>query len=1560
MICDYILRNGLKQSLFSSTSQLVRLGGPRLETVAHFGAMTSVPLPLQLEPQWEEIVVGQRVDVLADVVYIGLGKNVIRSAIHNRLLVVYGNLPSVAALSLLNAVVTQVGQDIRLALDHDTILLPHSIPNDAMFQHVIETCTGVGCLGVGLQSAGMHIKVQNDISGPLCAFLERQGQKTVVPGDIGSPQTLQAIHALSGGSCMFTAGFSCQPWSLLGDQKRTADARSRTFQSVLRGAFFLRSHSIMLECVCAAGADPVVQATLKAFCTQTGFKLTQTNLHLDRIVPAKRDRWWCILTSRVVPAFALHDLPSLPVPPVVSDMLSAPMILASHELKQLELDMYETGKFEQCGGLLSNLVRADAPLRTVLHAYGSQLTACPCHCRMFPLSEQRLVEKGLFGALFTLPGTFVNSRWELPRTRHIHPQEVALLHGMLVGLQWGPQLKLSLSGLGQLASPVQSCWISGFFLQQIDKMMDRPQMSPAYRLSLHFSRFFQDVQNAMPNVASSPNFQGYTTQVWQTLRIADQDFAGPSFGHVHMPDLLEEKTSRSGRKDLESQEKSKQPADETQGLIEEQFKQPATGPQEPKEEPSASTFHNVPPEPVHAMPGFQHLGPSHDSTLPSHSSALIATRSDLPDLAAAPCRTEAVVQHEDHDSEMPSFSGDFGAAHDGMSIDTPRNEPSPKPSSAFAADPVHGGLNAFACHKPEPLNLLKLPAPEYETAPFARSTGVCDDTQIDAGQSPSSPGSFTQSLAQAVMEAEVNEVDVDEPTNRHWIQVIRPGDKHPGLVQVSASSTVGAILQAEVRLGAVTNLFRVNDAVGCMISDQDLTSPFQQLFLQPLDSIASPGVKPQVFSEEGPLPRVQLLHQQEAWVAEDEFCHYLHMLAHTGQATFQSPCMLPPHFMDEELQVLLQRWADQCCQLLTHHTRVLSAIYVRSHWFPVLFLTTPFGLKVCCTPEGTDWMTIALHHMPQVGMSELNAFSQFHNDCGFQAIAWLTHTMYMDAMPTEPAWVNNAACKPFSAKDATAWRYLFEHHLHATGLANQPTVPNHLRLGGAGSGDLTAQLRELLKDHGVPEDQSASRADHVLSALGRGRTIQLLRGPQPWKDLKAAANACSPRLQLVMATELNHAIQKRLTDNKPFGQAKIRKKGQFDKPHMQPVQLNPEDLEVPEGIFCENDNVALRQIPCTAIGPDARGVVVASAQSAATYLKLSLPITDHGPALLIVNPHDPLLHGVGEIIRFPAKCLQTDEPILLTAKLVQLGKLLVTRNTNSKAPKIEEVPNDVLKICVYRDELDMPWETFLSQPVKHVLQALPPLQTPDCILDCWDRQHLSLKLSRTKPRDSEVYSFCIRVTQVQLERALELSGEDAIYVEPRTADGKKPDDTYRIIWLNKLAKPMAQLAKQTTKNWVSLFRSGPRFGLRVRASEASEVHKVHKPNSVFLDNSEILHFTAGPFPYGATRATISKAFSTWQWPARPVQPKGRSYDGLGVIWEVQATARPPFNVFQLDHSDVLISEVDKKARRGDTLGPAIQASEKTLAALRKPAPLPQQASASTDPWDGKPEANRAI
>ncbi|CAL1143862.1 unnamed protein product [Cladocopium goreaui] len=454
---------------------------------------------------------------------------------------------------------------------------------------------------------------------------------------------------------------------------------------------------------------------------------------------------------------------------------------------------------------------------------------------------------------------------------------------------------------------------------------------------------------------------------------------------------------------------------------------------------------------------------------------------------------------------------------------------------------------------------------------------------------------------------------------------------------------------------------------------------------------------------------------------------------------------------------------------------------------------------------------------------------------------------------------------------------------------------------------------------------------------------------QPWKEIKQLSNQCSPKLQLVLPSELQEVIRNRTNSQQKFGSKKDKKK---HAPQAQkPIHIDAEDISIPDGIFQDADGKTIQQRPINSIGPEARGIVVVKAMQAVPYLRFQKPVSQNGLALLVIDHQDPLLHGVGEEVRFPARYEKTSEPILMSAKLVQIGASIVSRTVPAHATKVDEVMTAVVRVAVYRDECDVKWESIVARPVKHLIssvQLLQPNGDMSPIMDVWDRQFLNEKLERTKPSDATIFMACFRLEASDITEALKTSGDSGCYLEPRSHDGRSPSTDYRVIWINKQDKQNVMIASQATKQWTCIVRSGNRFGLRTRVQDAQAVHETHKPQVPFLTSDQVMTFHVGPMPHGSNRTALTKLFQSWSWQARPCQPRNRTPDGKGVVWECQAICKPPYEVYQLDHADVLITEVPKKAARNALPQGSIQASAKTMAALKA---ADSQSQENADPWE---------
>lgn len=163
----------------------------------------------------------------------------------------------------------------RVGAVESTIVLTHSKPNwDSIFS-LVDLCSGFGGLSQGAIAAGWNIAVAVDHNPKMTGLYSKICNAPTVCGDFGEIHVLHEIWKNSKGARAVSSGFSCQPFSRLGDGKSQADDRSNCLPKTLAAAFYLQAWVVVLECVSPAGSDAYVRSELDKF-------VQATNSHVHR------------------------------------------------------------------------------------------------------------------------------------------------------------------------------------------------------------------------------------------------------------------------------------------------------------------------------------------------------------------------------------------------------------------------------------------------------------------------------------------------------------------------------------------------------------------------------------------------------------------------------------------------------------------------------------------------------------------------------------------------------------------------------------------------------------------------------------------------------------------------------------------------------------------------------------------------------------------------------------------------------------------------------------------------------------------------------------------------------------------------------------------------------------------------------------------------------------------------------------------------------------------------------------------------------------------------------
>ena len=1264
----------------------------------------------------------------------------------------------------------------------------------------------------------------------------------------------------------------------------------------------------------------------------------QQVLHLHTMWPSHRTRWWALVTMKEYPMMPIPHFPDLTWEPSILHLLPVMMKLTPLEHQQLELDLYELRQFHSSPkGINEHTLKPMKSMPTATHSWGSQVTECKCGCRSTGFSSERISKHGLYGILWPLGECVKLGVEEVTKFRHLHPKEVAVLCGMcpdLIPDANATHLRLSLAGVGQMASPLHAAWVGGHLVESIQHTIPGTmQFTKHQALVKVVERLFRTRDLLIPHAQRTRYMDLFEKAVYQVLSPPQQPLIediGPS-----NEDLLSTVIQAEQSISHEAAGQSMPTSDEefSDEMIRETLALPSSSIESQIGEFQHDPYWECPFDDCFICNPQLKVAPLNAPNEPPKDVHEVDGAGEYAISPTIPYEVQEPSVGEPAFEDCKKGGDNIAATVTGSKVipfDAAGGVPSFKNVSPKRSQTDHEALEVVQIQKrPRIAEVYQQKGTPNENAPNA-PVGV--DQQVwegTVGQSNNrhaliQPPQMPETSQSRQVVRDSSPVSPAVPEGR-IVQVVHPSSCLPLFVKTSVTATIGDILTAEKKVGDGQPLKAYNE-VGHELERESRLQPFQRIHIKADD----PSGEVSTF-ESSCIPHVKfvnrfhaLLHQGP-WVANDEIDFYLDMVG--SHVEVAKVCPLTTTDTGD-----IEQWVQQISSKTIHDGPVISAILSKDHWIPIVVLPQTDMKTVHTSSEGRQVVHSLFGAIEGFRVSTAPMPSQFQHDCGFQTIHWISNVVQ------KCQWTSSFTphvTDPVTATTAAIWRSLFDHHIHANNLAKSKVDKTTFRVGGTKHDNLESQLGGLLHEHGVPSDQIESRCAVIFEKLGRAAVVQLMRSSKPWAELKSLANAQLPKLQLILPSELAATIQARLASKTEFGHKKIKKQPEKKPPIV--IQLKPEDLSIPGMIFKQGCDEAVQQIPFSSIGVDAKGVVLVTAEQAKPYLALQKPISKHGLAMLVLDHSNDVCSGVGQIIRFPAQCQATNEPIIATARLIQLGQVEISRHLPESQLKVDEIPTAVVRIVVYRDEFEEDWQQFIQHPVKRVLQKCPELQTtnnPELeILDVWDRQFVNIKLEKNKASEAAVFIVTIRVKGADHKTLLTSTGEGGIYIEPRSDDGRKPSFDYRVVWLQKVDKATAVSSVQASRQWASLVRSGHRYGIRTTTEAAEAVHQVHKPNTPYIDSSSMVSYMVGPWPYGATRGALQKIFVKWGWDARPLQPRGRSADATGVLWEVQAAQKPQYEVYSMEHSDVLITEIQKK-RPIDHQPSDVLASAKTIALLK--------------------------
>ena len=508
------------------------------------------------------------------------------------------------------------------------------------------------------------------------------------------------------------------------------------------------------------------------------------------------------------------------------------------------------------------------------------------------------------------------------------------------------------------------------------------------------------------------------------------------------------------------------------------------------------------------------------------------------------------------------------------------------------------------------------------------------------------------------------------------------------------------------------------------------------------------------------------------------------------------------------------------------------------------------------------------------------------------------------------------------------------------------------RVQGSSDQDVVWKLRDILAGHGVPEDRTEERALAGIKKLGQAQVESALESRNPWHALKMAGSQPGTHFLWVKPDELEKQIRARAQSK--FGITRSEKKMGSVRAKKDSVVIDPAQLRLVPDIFVDENGHPITQIEMGEVATDRAGLAFGTIQDVAPFVAEGAPLTMDALGVLTTLPVPVHQQGILPVqnLRYPAIYLPTGEPILIEGSLVQLGDLTIQRRKDDCEGELNPIPTKTVKITVYKDEWEEDWHEFGKAPMKAIVTEFPAFvlcnglkcggqcgkyhapvdaDLDGVILDLWGRSWQSMRGGRVQQKDSEQFQALLRVPSICWPALQGLSGTKGLYLEPRSQDGKSPDEHAAVIWIPQGNLANAQHRMRTMDRVQAVVRFGWKYGIRVAKKDAESAHQKIAPDQEFYNFNIQKVFELRPLPHGTQRTGVQQLLKSWKWQAKPLQPF-RS-DQLGAGWLVGSAVDPPAQVLPSSKGDVTVT-LHKKPGQQDQL-PVILGTNKTKRHMRK-------------------------
>ena len=525
------------------------------------------------------------------------------------------------------------------------------------------------------------------------------------------------------------------------------------------------------------------------------------------------------------------------------------------------------------------------------------------------------------------------------------------------------------------------------------------------------------------------------------------------------------------------------------------------------------------------------------------------------------------------------------------------------------------------------------------------------------------------------------------------------------------------------------------------------------------------------------------------------------------------------------------------------------------------------------------------------------------------------------------------------------------------------------RLFAGGPDDCQRELANLLSNKGVPIASADDRAKQVISKLGFRSVQNVLKAKNPWAELKSLASKPGTMIRLVTYEEQQNYINERAKTKHGAkivnAKAKKNLKGRLQSA---PIHLNPDQFELDSNHFKDESDLPVHQLHFDEVEAEARGVALCTMSMASPFLENPKSISTDALALLILDASDPetaMQAGLKSII-IPAKFKGTDEHTLIYGHILQLGDSDITREMVGNDSSPDVVDTQVIKLQVYRDQLNAEWTRFAEAPIRAIIAMMESFQLcrgsncgascnkfhpavdesiDNMIFELWARSFVDDNGRKTAQDKATHFSVFMRIPDGALSKLLTTT-PSGIYLEPRGDKPREHDDRYRVIWMPGTTYDEVMHLCRTYDKAICLARLKQKYGIRVKKEDEQSAWSHLRPGIEYMAINVQQIYELFPIPHGTQKHAISTLLRDWGWAARPLHPGKGSFTHMA--WRVGSEGPPPGPILTGFNNDVVVTQI--KDVKTPVPQPQLVASTKTQRHLRAAPVAPSCSKPTGDPW----------